>query len=149
MKTKYTDPVTKQSYIVENIYDLKIRQFQEKRLLVWFDDEVIEYAQSIKIEIIGELEKNLSKSNEIKIKHIKWIEKHGRSSKWEIVNQFPKPNNYRSEYFVSEIPERIHHHHEIDNSKYRIVTQTVTGSVTNARTMNAAIVPKTFLLIIV
>jgi len=75
----------------------------------------------------------------------KWIEKHGRGSKWKIVNQFPKPSNYRAEYFVNKIPDRIINHHKKEKSKYRIVTQTVTGSVSNSRTLNAAIVPKNYL----
>jgi len=73
-----------------------------------------------------------------------WIENHGRSSRWKKV-EFPKIKNYRTEYFVNTIPKRIIEHHDKNKSNFRIVTQTVTGAVTNARTVNAAILPKKYL----
>ena len=40
------------------------------------DDEVIEYAIKIKSNIIDDLEKNNSKSDKIRVEHIKWIENY-------------------------------------------------------------------------
>jgi len=71
-----------------------------------------------------------------------WIEKHGRSSKWENVG-FPKDSNtYRTEYFADEVPNRIWDHHKINKCNYRIVVQDVTGAVNNKRTTYATILPK-------
>lgn len=72
-----------------------------------------------------------------------WLEKHGRSSLWTKVS-FPKTDNYRTEYFVNEIPDRIIEHHAKEKSDYRIVIQTVTGAVNNMRTLYSAILPKKY-----
>lgn len=69
-----------------------------------------------------------------------WLEKHGRSSLWKNTG-FPK-TEYRTEYFVNEVPERIRVHHNKEKSDYRIVIQTVTGAINNMRTLYSAILPK-------
>ncbi len=71
-----------------------------------------------------------------------WLEKHGRSSKWRR-ETYPKSEDYRTEYYVSEIPDRITQHHLKDGSQFRIVIQTVTGAVNNVRTLYASCLPKT------
>jgi len=71
-----------------------------------------------------------------------WIEKHGRSAKWKPY-PFPKEyENYRTEYYVNEMPERIKKHHKKEKSKYRIVMQDITGAVNNARTVYACLLHK-------
>ena len=59
-----------------NEYEFKIKSFSIKYDHNSFDDKVIQYAISLKNEIIDSLEKNSSKSDEIKVKYIKWIEKY-------------------------------------------------------------------------
>ncbi len=58
----------------DNEYELKIKLFIEKHGYNFFDGSVIQYAINLKNEIIDSLEKNSSKSDKIKINHIKWIE---------------------------------------------------------------------------
>ena len=60
----------------DNEYELKIKSFSIKYDYNFFDDKVIQYAVSLKNEIINSLEKNSSKSDNIKVRYIKWIEKH-------------------------------------------------------------------------
>ena len=76
MKSTQYDPETNQTYLYEKKYDLKIQKFKESNDFVFFDDEVIEYAISLKNEIITELDNKSSKSDKIRLKHIKWIEKY-------------------------------------------------------------------------
>jgi len=76
MKSTQYDPETNKEYSYENEYDLKIQIYMESSDLNFFDDEVIEYAISLKNEIITELDKKSSKSDKIRLKHIKWIEKY-------------------------------------------------------------------------
>ena len=73
-----------------------------------------------------------------------WLGKHGRSSLWKNTG-FPKTSEYRTEYFVNEIPERIKVHHNKEKSDYRIVIQTVTGAINNMRTLYSAVLPKKYL----
>ena len=75
---KYTiyDNETNKKYDCENEYEFKIKSFAQKQQLNFFDDEVIEYALSLKRELIDELDKNSSKSDKIRCEHIKWIEKY-------------------------------------------------------------------------
>ncbi|MHA1829445.1 MAG: Eco57I restriction-modification methylase domain-containing protein, partial [Candidatus Heimdallarchaeaceae archaeon] len=71
-----------------------------------------------------------------------WIEDHGRSSKWKRMS-FPKSKkDFRTEYFVSEIPDRIIHHHNQNQSNFRIVIQNVTGTINNVRTVYACALHK-------
>ena len=70
------DPETNKKYVCENEYEFKIKSFAKKQQLNFFDDEVIEYALSLKKELIEELDKNSSKSDKIRCEHIKWIEKY-------------------------------------------------------------------------
>lgn len=72
-----------------------------------------------------------------------WIEKHGRSSIWKRV-EFPK-HNYRTEYYVNDVPDRIYQHHQKVQGDYRIVIQTITGAINNVRTLYAAVLPKKYL----
>ncbi len=67
-----------------------------------------------------------------------WLEKHWRSSLFEVI-WYPKPTSYRTEYFVSDIPDRILSHHKADDSRYRIVIQNVTGTVNNLRTVYSSL----------
>lgn len=75
---KYTiyDNETNEKYDCENEYEFKIKSFAQKQQLNFFEDEVIEYALSLKKELIDELDKNSSKSDKIRCEHIKWIEKY-------------------------------------------------------------------------
>jgi uncharacterized protein with HEPN domain len=76
MKNSYFDPEINKEYLGDNIYESKIQSFADSKQHSLFDVEVIEYALSLKNEIIGELDKNSSKSDKISIEHIKWIEKY-------------------------------------------------------------------------
>ena len=60
----------------DNEYELKIKSFALKHNCNFFDDKVIKYAIKLKNEIINSLDKNLSNSDKIKVKYIKWIEKY-------------------------------------------------------------------------
>ncbi len=60
----------------DNEYEFKIKLFAIKHNYNLFDDKVIQYAISLKNEIIYSLEKNSSKSDQIKVKYIEWIEKY-------------------------------------------------------------------------
>ncbi len=60
----------------DNEYEFKIKLFAKKHNYNLIDDKVIQFAISLKNEIISSLEKNASKSDRIKIKNIKWIEKY-------------------------------------------------------------------------
>ena len=59
-----------------NEYELKIKSFVMEHDYNFFDDMVIQYAISLKNEIIGSLKKDSSKSDKIKVENIKWIEKY-------------------------------------------------------------------------
>ena len=76
MKYPYFDPETNEKYNCENEYEFKIKLFTAKHDYNFWDDEVIKYAIEIKNEIISGLEKNSSKSDKIRLEHIKWIEKY-------------------------------------------------------------------------
>ena len=76
MKNSYFDPETNKEYLCDNEYEFKIISFTDSKQHSHFDVEVIEYALSLKDELIGELDKNSSKSDKIRIEHIKWIEKY-------------------------------------------------------------------------
>ena len=57
-------------------YESKIKSFAMKNRYNLFDDKVIQYAISLKNEIIASLENNSSKSDKIKVEHVKRIEKY-------------------------------------------------------------------------
>ena len=76
MKNSYYDPELNKKYECENEYEFKIKSFSDRRQSNFFEDEVIEYALSLKNELIDELDKNSSKSDKIRCEHIKWIEKY-------------------------------------------------------------------------
>ena len=76
MKNSYYDPELNKKYECENEYEFKIKSFSDRRQSNFFEDEVIEYALSLKKELIDELDKNSSKSDKIRCEHIKWIEKY-------------------------------------------------------------------------
>ena len=75
---KYTiyDSETNEKYDCENEYEFKIKSFVQKQQFNFFEDEVIEYALSLKNELIDELDNASSKSDKIRCEHIKWIEKY-------------------------------------------------------------------------
>ena len=74
MKYPMYDPETKETFDCENEYEFKIKSFTAKYDYMYTDDEVIEYAIKIKSNIIDDLEKNNSKSDKIRVEHIKWVE---------------------------------------------------------------------------
>lgn len=76
MKNSYYDPKLDKKYKCENEYEFKIKSFSDRVQSNFFDDEVIEYALSLKDELIDELDNNSSKSDKIRCEHIKWIEKY-------------------------------------------------------------------------
>ena len=76
MKNSIYDPETRKTYDYENEYELKIKLFLAENEYNFFDDEVIEYAIKIKSNIIDDLENNNSKSDKIRVKHIKWVENY-------------------------------------------------------------------------
>ena len=76
MKYPYYDNETNKEYMCENEYEFKIKTFTEARQYNFFDDEVIDYALSLKDEIIGEMENNSSKPDKIRVEHIRWFEKY-------------------------------------------------------------------------
>ena len=76
MKHTIYDNETNEKYDCENEYEFKIKSFTQKQQLNFFEDEVIEYALSLKKELIDELDKNSSKSDKIRCEHIQWIEKY-------------------------------------------------------------------------
>ena len=49
------DPKTGENYDCKNEYEFKIKSFTQKQQFNFFDDEVIEYALSLKKELINEL----------------------------------------------------------------------------------------------
>ena len=73
MKSTQYDPETNKEYSYENEYDLKIQIFMESSDFLFFYEEVVEYAISLKSEIISELDKKNSNSDKIRVEHIKWI----------------------------------------------------------------------------
>ena len=56
MSLTILDPETNEKYDCENEYEFKIKSFTQKQQLNFFDDEVIEYALSLKNELIDELD---------------------------------------------------------------------------------------------
>ncbi len=60
----------------KNEFELKIKLFIDSNGYNFFDSNVIQYAIGLKNEIIDSLEKNSSKSDLIKVKHIRFIEEY-------------------------------------------------------------------------
>ena len=75
MKDSFPEFDKSEGHDYDNEYEFKIKSFAEKYNYSLFDDRVFQYAISLKNEIIDSLEKDSSKSDEIKINYIKWIEK--------------------------------------------------------------------------
>ena len=71
MNHKTYDPETKKEYIHENQYDYRIQQFCELNQFVSHEEEVIDFAFSLRDELINDLE---GKDDSIRLKYIKWIE---------------------------------------------------------------------------
>ena len=67
MKNSYYNPELDKKYEYENEYEFKIKSFSDRRQCNFFEDEVIEYALSLKDQLIDELDNNSSKSDE------KWL----------------------------------------------------------------------------
>ena len=76
MTDSFYDPEINKTYFFENEYELQIKLFADKHQCLQFDDEAIEFALSLKKELIDELDKDSSKSDKIRCEHIKWIEKY-------------------------------------------------------------------------
>ena len=76
MGISYYDPELDKTYECENEYEFKIKSFSDRVQSNFFENEVIEYALSLKDELINELDNDSSKSDKIRCEHIKWIEKH-------------------------------------------------------------------------
>ena len=75
MKNSFSNFNKNEKHDYDNEYEFKIKSFATKYDYSFFDDRVIQYAISLKNEIIDSLEKNSSESDEIKVNYIKWIEK--------------------------------------------------------------------------
>ena len=71
MKEYTYDPVTEKEYVNENQYDYLIQQFCELNQYVKHEEEVIDFAFSLRDELINDLE---NKDDTIRLKYIKWIE---------------------------------------------------------------------------
>ena len=71
MKEYTYDPVTEKEYVNENQYDYLIQQFCELKQYVKHEEEVIDFAFSLRDELINDLE---NKDDTIRLKYIKWIE---------------------------------------------------------------------------
>ena len=71
MKEYTYDPVTEKEYVHENQYDYLIQQFCELKQYVKHEEEVIDFAFSLRDELINDLE---NKDDTIRLKYIKWIE---------------------------------------------------------------------------
>ncbi len=76
MKYPFFNPEINKKYNYENEYEAKIKSFIAKYDYNFFDNEVIKYAIELKSDIINSLEKNSSKSDNVKVEYIKWIEKY-------------------------------------------------------------------------
>ena len=76
MKNSFSNFDKHSEHEYANEYEFRIKSFSIKYDHNSFNDKVIQYAISLKNEIIDSLEKNSSKSDEIKVKYIKWIEKY-------------------------------------------------------------------------
>ena len=76
MTDSFYDPEINKTYFFENEYELQIKLFADKHQCLQFDDEAIDFALSLKKELIDELDKDSSKSDKIRCEHIKWIEKY-------------------------------------------------------------------------
>ena len=71
MKEYTYDPVTEKEYVNENQYDYLIQQFCELKQYVKHEEEVIDFAFSLRDELINDLE---NKDDTIRLKNIKWID---------------------------------------------------------------------------
>ena len=76
MKNSFSNLDKNEKYDYDNEYEFKIKSFAIKHNYKFFDDKVIQYAITLKNEIIDSLEKDSSNSDKIKVKYIKWIEKY-------------------------------------------------------------------------
>jgi|TARA_B100001964_G_C13911463_1_gene456116 hypothetical protein len=71
MSSKTYDPETKKEYVHENEYDYRIQRFCELGQYVKHEEEVIDFAFSLRDKLINDLE---NKDDAIRLKYIKWIE---------------------------------------------------------------------------
>ena len=65
MTDSFYDPEINKTYFFENEYKLQIKFFADKHQCLQFDDEAIEFALSLKKELIDELDKDSSKSDKM------------------------------------------------------------------------------------
>ena len=71
MKEYTYDPVTEKEYVHENQYDYPIQQFCELKQYAKHEEEVIDFAFSLRDELINDLE---NKDDTIRLKYIEWID---------------------------------------------------------------------------
>ena len=71
MSSKTYDPETKKEYVHENEYDYRIQRFCELGQYVKHEEEVIDFAFSLRDKLINDLE---DENDTIRLKYIKWIE---------------------------------------------------------------------------
>lgn len=71
MSSKIYDPETKKEYVCENEFDYRIQRFCELNQYVKHEEEVIEFAFSLRDKLINDLE---DENDTIRLKYIKWIE---------------------------------------------------------------------------
>ena len=92
MKECTYDPVTEKEYIHENGSDFKIQQFCELNQYDPHEEEVIDFAFSLRDELINDIE---DKDDIIRLKFIKWIEEKFLLVMKEsmISNDIPIPKN--------------------------------------------------------
>ena len=76
MKFTSRDPETNKERTFENNYEYRIVQFKADNDYNFWDNEIIEYAIKLKEEIISNLDNNSSRSDKIRVGHIKWVEKY-------------------------------------------------------------------------
>ncbi len=110
MKECTYDPVTKKEYIHENQYDYRIQQFCELNQFVKHEKEVIDFAFSLRDELINDLE---NKDDSIRLKYIKWIEDEYllRTKEFWITQRIPI-----HERLMGFKPYRIGHHTQETNN---------------------------------
>ena len=108
MNHKTYDPVTEKEYNVENEYDYQIQRFCELNQYVKHEEEVIDFAFSLRDKLINDLE---DKDDTIRLKYIKWIEDEYllRTKDFLITQNLPIPErligfkSFKYEHQIQEI----------------------------------------------
>jgi hypothetical protein len=108
MNHKTYDPVTEKEYNVENEYDYQIQRFCELNQYVKHEEEVIDFAFSLRDELINDLE---NKDDTIRLKNIKWVDDEYlfRTKDFLIAQKLPIPErligfkSFKYEHQIQEI----------------------------------------------